>query len=734
MIPVQLKIFNFTSYGTYVPTLDFTGFKLACLSGYNGAGKSSILDAITWCLWGTSRAGDNADKLVRVGQKEMSVEFSFELENTVYKIIRKRLLKGTGSTSLEFFAKKSLGADLSAKSKEKQTSTIQGSWLNLTEGTIRATQEKIIQTLHMTYEVFVNSSYLRQGNADEFTLKGATERKRILADILGLSNYDRLEEKAKERIKAIANKTSSLDYQIIEIEAELSQKDNHQLELTQAETKLKEIEIQRTSMEEEIKALQKQKEDLMIIEQSRQSLSEALRKSKAERDEIINQGKDRAERIKNIEELLGKKDEVEKNLAELARLEEENKAFSAKQTEILALTTQKATLSAKVASASKQAENLTREIKEIGSKIEKMKTDIALCPMCGSVLDLNHRQEVLGKLEKELKEKEDLLKETGAAQEIKQLEEIEKKISLINYDGAKHQELRQKIILLEPSRGQKEKIATLSGQLKAEIKAKKELAEIYQKKEAQIKIDEKSFNKLPDVSVTLAEATVNLKTKESAIESFKLEENEARAILGKAKQLVERSTQLESLREQKIREKNNLSDEKTNYEELSLAFGKKGIQAMIIETAIPEIEEEANNLLEKLTEGRMKAAFETQREAKSGGTIETLDIILSDEMGARSYEMYSGGESFRANFAIRLALSKLLTHRAGAKLQFLVIDEGFGTQDTQGRDRLVEAINLIKDDFEKILVVTHIEELKEAFPCRIEVVKNNNGSTFEILS
>ncbi|RJP47732.1 MAG: hypothetical protein C4584_00005, partial [Armatimonadetes bacterium] len=72
-----------------------------------------------------------------------------------------------------------------------------------------------------------------------------------------------------------------------------------------------------------------------------------------------------------------------------------------------------------------------------------------------------------------------------------------------------------------------------------------------------------------------------------------------------------------------------------------------------------------------------------------------------------------------------------LTHRAGAKLQFLVIDEGFGTQDAQGRGRIIEVINAIKNDFEKIVIITHLEELKEEFPVRIEVNKGPAGSTFE---
>jgi exonuclease SbcC len=94
--------------------------------------------------------------------------------------------------------------------------------------------------------------------------------------------------------------------------------------------------------------------------------------------------------------------------------------------------------------------------------------------------------------------------------------------------------------------------------------------------------------------------------------------------------------------------------------------------------------------------------------------------------------MFSGGEAFRANFAIRIALSRLLTARAGGQLQMLVIDEGFGTQDGQGRDRLVDAINSIAPDFEKIIIITHIDELKDLFNVRLDVVKGTDGSRVAI--
>lgn len=84
------------------------------------------------------------------------------------------------------------------------------------------------------------------------------------------------------------------------------------------------------------------------------------------------------------------------------------------------------------------------------------------------------------------------------------------------------------------------------------------------------------------------------------------------------------------------------------------------------------------------------------------------------------------------NFAIRLALARLLAQRSGMALQLLIIDEGFGTQDEAGCDRLIGAINTIASDFACILTVTHIPHLKEAFQTRIEVCKTEQGSQLKL--
>ncbi|HTE17034.1 MAG TPA: SMC family ATPase, partial [Armatimonadota bacterium] len=198
--------------------------------------------------------------------------------------------------------------------------------------------------------------------------------------------------------------------------------------------------------------------------------------------------------------------------------------------------------------------------------------------------------------------------------------------------------------------------------------------------------------------------------------------------LGAATETLARCEALGPQIQERKRERAAAAKDQALYEELAKAFGRNGIQALIIENALPEIEAEANALLGRMSDGQLSVRLKTQRELRAGGQAETLEIEISDSMGARRYELYSGGEAFRVNFAIRIALSKLLARRAGARLETLIIDEGFGSQDGDGRVRLVEAIHAVQDDFAKILVITHIDELKDAFPTRIEVTKGPLGS------
>ncbi|WP_448563212.1 AAA family ATPase [Trichothermofontia sp.] len=202
--------------------------------------------------------------------------------------------------------------------------------------------------------------------------------------------------------------------------------------------------------------------------------------------------------------------------------------------------------------------------------------------------------------------------------------------------------------------------------------------------------------------------------------------------------LQQQQQQLGILQEQKVALEAQLQTARRQqriYEELAQAFGKNGIQALMIENLLPQLEAEANHILARLSANQLHIQFITQRAKKRNGSansvsklIDTLDILIADTKGTRPYETYSGGEAFRINFAIRLALARLLAQRSGMNLQMLIVDEGFGTQDDEGCDRLIAAINAIASDFACILTITHMPRFKEAFQSRIEVEKTVEGS------
>lgn len=223
--------------------------------------------------------------------------------------------------------------------------------------------------------------------------------------------------------------------------------------------------------------------------------------------------------------------------------------------------------------------------------------------------------------------------------------------------------------------------------------------------------------------------------KANEVSTAEAELNDLQQRLGElTAKLDQAASDRKKLNDAKARRK-QAAEDRALYKHLRKAFGKHGIPSLIIEETLPEIEERANDILDRLTDGKMHVRLETLRDKKTGGTKETLEIIITDEQGVpRPYETFSGGESFRVNFALRIALAQLLAERSGVRIRTLVIDEGFGTQDADGIDRLVESIQAIRDDFAKIIVITHLPQLKQVFPVRIEVEKDPvTGSSFDLL-
>ena len=208
MIPLKLSIRNFLSYRENVPTLDFSGVHVACLCGDNGHGKSALLDAITWCLWGQAR-GQVQDDLVAYGADEARVELEFLVRDHHYRAVRSRRKAGgrrrQGATDLQ----------LQAMNGDSSNSQI------VTGNSVRETQAKIEQLVGMGYETFINSAFLLQGRADEFTNKTPAERKTVLASILGLEAYERFQVRARERSGEKRSEADRLAGSLAHMEAEI---------------------------------------------------------------------------------------------------------------------------------------------------------------------------------------------------------------------------------------------------------------------------------------------------------------------------------------------------------------------------------------------------------------------------------------------------------------------------------------------------------------------------------
>jgi exonuclease SbcC len=327
-------------------------------------------------------------------------------------------------------------------------------------------------------------------------------------------------------------------------------------------------------------------------------------------------------------------------------------------------------------------------------------------------------------------EKEDYAPEARALLAI-----IDAELKAIGYDAAAHDSARQAESTGRASEGDKRRLENARSTLAPLEREISDLKKQITAREEEDSQQKRTYREARQSLTSAQEQLPDVRGAERGLMNLKEQENRLRLEVGAARQKVLilddikiRSKELETQREE-------FAHRIGQYRQLERAFGKDGIPALLIEQALPQIEVKANEILDRLSDGNMSVRFVTQAQYKDkrrDDLKETLDIQISDSAGTRDYEMYSGGEAFRINFAIRLALSEVLAQRAGARLRTLVIDEGFGSQDAQGRQRLIEAINLVRPDFAKILVITHIEELKDAFPTRIEVVKTLRGSVVQV--
>ncbi len=856
MIPHKLTLSGFLSYLDPV-VLDFSAFELACISGANGAGKSSLLDAITWALFGNARARGNDDEaLIHTAADRAQVELEFEYENALYKVTRSRA-RGK-NTLLEFLIQ-----------------TPSSDWKVLTQPGVRATEEFIRKTLRLDYDTFINASFFLQGKADQFAIQPPGKRKELLSSILGLEIWEDYRKEAARRVKQAELAREAARAALGEVENELASEPALKSQAEQQQALLKAAEAERKAREGELEAarrtaqaLSSQKTMLELLASQARSASqknatlqtaldasraqlETSRARLAQADAVEAAYADWQALAKQIEELqvladrfsalqTARQQPLADLAAEEARLHQETLALQQRERETSILARDIPGLESEIAlrqievDKARQAQSdatdlqsgmdelqeesgqlkarndrLRQEMDELKARIDTLNNEQGGdCPTCGQPLLGGSREALIASLtaqgkalaeeyraaqkrQAEISERmlqlqktlltaraaalglaaataasaraQDRLEQARAAQQDwqqtgqprlaeigialqaatfapqarTQLAELDKQIQTLQYDPRTHQDLRAREqntraareahVELEKARSAlaplEREIASLAQQLESATTEAQEKQATWQAAQAQY---DQQAGEQPDL-VAL----------ELAVNDLQAKENRLRTELGGTRSALTRMQGLRTRFADLTAERDGHAQRLTLLKQLEDAFSNNGIPALLIEQALPEIEAQANIVLDRLSNGSMSVRFETQREKKDKkdqGRIQSLDILISDGSGFRSYELFSGGEAFRINFAIRLALSRVLAHRAGARLQLLVIDEGFGSQDADGRQRLVEAITLVRPDFAKILVITHMDELKDVFPARVEVSKTPRGSMVEVLA
>lgn len=851
MIPVQLTLSGFLSYRERV-SIDFRAFEMACITGHNGAGKSSLLDAITWALFGEAR--QKGEALLNSTSPQAEVEFIFEYESNTYRV--QRILPRGKNALLEFQIR---AADR---------------WRPLSEKSLSQTEKRIEHILRLDYETFVNASFFLQGKADQFTQQRAADRKRILASILGLEQWENYRQRASEKRREKERDLAITQSELSRLQKELDEEPARKARLEELEARLKEKEEHNQTLYQQVQEMKQREAGLKKQRELTQRLEEMWNTARFSWKQAQTRAQTQRQREQELRRLLEEAPAIEaafsawnasrsalekwdllaqqyhaleKRLAPLrqtlsneeAQLKQESLSLQKRAQEMQAISqhlpawqkdleqkqallqqarAQKQELEeqrntqeerkAQLAALQAQNNSLRSQMTPIEERIKKLASSPqGVCPLCGQDLSAEHRAESLAQLEAEgkalgdtfranksqiehleaeiqqagqklqkmkdaesaaerlnaeisgleerlktahqnlttwqkegaprLEEIQNLL--SGAAfgaAERAQIAQLESQQKALGYDASAHQKARQKEQEGRASQEKRLRMEKARSELEVTEKALQDAEAALKQAENQRQNSEASYLEAKASLDAALGSGPSLEKVETEYFRAKEAENALRAEVGSARQQVET---LKRVREQKAQQ-NAAREEQAraieHFKTLERAFGKDGVPALMIEQALPQIEDSANRLLDRLSGGAMSVRFATQAEYKDKkreGLKETLDILISDPAGTRAYELFSGGEAFRVNFAIRLALSEVLAKRSGARLQMLVIDEGFGSQDTQGVQRLIEAINAVRHDFAKILVITHLEELKDAFSSRIDVEKTPQGSRVKAL-
>ncbi len=688
MTPDYLKIENFLSHDQ--SEVDFKKFDLALILGSfdgetdqsNGSGKTAIMAAILWALFGKSRH-KKKDGVVKWDKRSCRVEFSFWMNNDLYRITRTRD-KIVGESDVVF---------------EKWNGS---QYDSISCDTNSATDNKIEETININYEVFINSIYFKQNDISMFATSAPGKRKDILKALLKMSKWDQYQKKSKDRAKILSTKIEEkskllIPFDGLQLALNTCVSDIENLEVLLAKN-TKEYDENNSKFvglssqyhtlysdsvdDNEVKLSKLQKEYSVAVSRKNKLSADII-----ENNTSISNSNDSVASIKQRASVLREKVKAKKDI---------NLQFL--RSKLIEGKSKDASMSDKILELNKDVE-LSGECDLCGKQITKSEADAIKESRIQKLSDLKQKQSEIkskiSKLSKLLKEQEKIVEDGNSAE--LEISKLETKISKLQSD------INNKI--------------TENERISIELS----------------KIDEKKFEREIDLLKIKADANGRKLLKkeiddlELLLKSTKLSgsnlSKEYGHKLGKKEEFVASISAQKEIQSQIER----LKSEFIIYDKLKSYFGKDGIQSIIIENVIGELENYTNETLEKICNEPTSISIKTQRQNENGSWAETIEI--STKVGQRTddFESLCGGEQFRISLAIRLALSSILSSRMGGKIKFLLLDEVSSSLDNKGLRMFMDTIKGLSNEM-KVLVITHDDRLKDMFEHVIMVDKGPSGS------
>jgi exonuclease SbcC len=687
------------------------------LTGENGAGKSSaVSEALTYVLFGETRLS-SIDDAIRQDSQEMSVTIEFELNGQSIEIARSK--KRGKSQKLSLIID---GTDVSELLSE--------------------TQVRINKLLgNLSYDAFISSVILKQNDADYFVNQDADQRKKIIAEILDLNVYEKLEKLARDmrqqtkaEIKADQNLLSGLDEENIEsLESDIKTINTALNKLT------KQITAQEQTVAEIAAANQIYLEQAKLVKEI-ELHNTNITKSIAKNEITLTQQR---ATLKTCQEFLASFKDVSSILKNAEQAIKDLKIdIEAKNIVIKELTGQHVNLMASKVEALNEKLSVLNStiginqniISDIDNKITKLQNiKDANCPMCLRTLNKSEKTTMLQELSEEKTKLEPTLKKD--IEEKTKLELLKKQLRNDSYTD------KELIALTKMISNETAEQQVLQINLdKAE--------QIYKTKlnhQQEFKVNEERQKNLIDNIATLETSNKDLNNQIKSIQPITATLQDDSVPRTKLMELrTNHSTALKTIAtlEERINNGKKNNERKTQLitrinesiaalallEKLCIAFSRKGIPAIIIATVLPEIEETTNEYLSRISDDNLSIQFVTTETLKNGEEKETLNINVFDGNVWRCFESYSGGEKFRVSLSIRLALSRILARRAGIELETLILDEPASPLDGPGLEVFCTTIKSLSSYFPRIVLISHLQNLNSEFENRIHLTKGHDGT------